>query len=213
MGTYNFSQIVNVDNVQFNSMTYNFELDPTYTVTINKYVDGVQATATTANSAAFPMVSTWDTDNIGDGTGTYTLSTVGYDSPKVYEAVTSAMSLGSNYTTNEVTGGSVVSATCNGTAPFALVGYTTGDTLAAAQTGAPSTTVPALTNLQGNKYIIVWNKTCKYVANAEQCKNNGWMLGLAGRKFKNQGDCVSYFATSMRNAPAGNVAPTATRRR
>lgn len=43
------------------------------------------------------------------------------------------------------------------------------------------------------------------VTNKEQCKNNGWMLGLAdGRKFKNQGDCVSYFATKFRNPPSGN---------
>ncbi len=48
----------------------------------------------------------------------------------------------------------------------------------------------------------------------DQCKDNGWMFGLGnGLEFKNQGDCVSYFATGMRNAPAGDVVPTATRRR
>jgi hypothetical protein len=193
-----------INRITLGCVNYTFDLPPTYTVTINKYIDGTQATATTANNAAFPMVATWQTSNIGSGTGNYVLGPVGHNSANSYEAVTSEMNQGANYTTNEITGGSVVSATCNGTAPFALVGYTTGDTLAAAQAGTPSATVPAFTNLQGNKFVIVWNKTCKYVTNAEQCKNNGWMLGLAdGRKFKNQGDCVSYFATKTKNPPRG----------
>jgi hypothetical protein len=38
------------------------------------------------------------------------------------------------------------------------------------------------------------------VAGAESCKNGGWKdFGV----FKNQGDCVSYFATGGKNAPAG----------
>lgn len=42
-----------------------------------------------------------------------------------------------------------------------------------------------------------------YVDNKEECKNGGWEAGLAnGDRFKNQGDCVSYFASKTRNKPA-----------
>jgi hypothetical protein len=37
----------------------------------------------------------------------------------------------------------------------------------------------------------------------EQCKNNGW--SMLGSVFKNQGDCVSYFATKTKNQPSGGV--------
>lgn len=37
------------------------------TVTIDKFIDGVQATATNADSASFPMNATWDAANIGAG--------------------------------------------------------------------------------------------------------------------------------------------------
>lgn len=42
-----------------------------------------------------------------------------------------------------------------------------------------------------------------YVDNKDECKNGGWEAGLAnGDRFKNQGDCVSYFASKTRNQPA-----------
>ncbi len=49
----------------------------------------------------------------------------------------------------------------------------------------------------------------------EECKKDGWktLKDSKNNSFKNQGDCVSYFATGMRNAPAGDAAQTATRRR
>jgi len=42
----------------------------------------------------------------------------------------------------------------------------------------------------------------------DDCKNNGWktMLDVNNRHFKNQGDCVSYFATNGRNTAAGSLA-------
>ena len=41
----------------------------------------------------------------------------------------------------------------------------------------------------------------------DQCKNNAWKTMNDGtKKFKNQGDCVSYFATNGRNAAAGTSA-------
>ena len=40
----------------------------------------------------------------------------------------------------------------------------------------------------------------------EQCMNNGWktLVDIAGKHFKNQGDCVSFVATKGKNAAAGN---------
>src|SRR6185436_3386137 len=100
------------------------------------------ATAGNANSSAFLMVATWNATNIGAGTGNYTLSTVGFNSPNPYEAVTSDMTSGADYTTNEVVGGSVVGASCTTGQPYALVGYTTGNTLVEAAAGTPSATIP-----------------------------------------------------------------------
>lgn len=51
------------------------------------------------------------------------------------------------------------------------------------------------------------------VTSKEACKNGGWVLGLSYENqnaFKNQGDCVSYFATKQKNQPAGTTAPAAT---
>jgi choice-of-anchor C domain-containing protein len=44
------------------------------------------------------------------------------------------------------------------------------------------------------------------VATAEQCKKGGWesMTDNLGTPFKNQGDCVSYYATGERNLAAGS---------
>ena len=45
----------------------------------------------------------------------------------------------------------------------------------------------------------------------DECMTGGWMMDDRG--FKNQGDCVSFFATKGKNKPAGTtVTTTATRR-
>lgn len=54
------------------------------------------------------------------------------------------------------------------------------------------------------------------VTNKEACKNDGWKLGLSFENqnaFKNQGDCVSYFATKQKNQPAGSTTTTSSARR
>jgi hypothetical protein len=38
---------------------------------------------------------------------------------------------------------------------------------------------------------------------ADECKNNGWKSMTNPGPFKNQGDCVSYFATNAKNLPNG----------
>ena len=130
----------------------------TVTVSIAKYVDGLLATATSTNNADFPMVSTTTASNLNGGaqmSGNYELN-VG-DS---YQAMTSDMASGANYATNEITGGTVVGNNCSANQPFSLVGYSWGDTLAAAAAASSSMMSPSFTGLTNNKYVIVWNHDC-----------------------------------------------------
>lgn len=130
-------------------------------VTIIKNISGVHATAANATSTSFPMVSSWNALNLGGaGSGTFALSTVGFNTLNAYEAVTANMTNGSSYTTNENTGTSVVGPNCANGQQFRLVGYTTGNSLALAQAGTPSTTTPAFSNITANKWVIVWNEPC-----------------------------------------------------
>lgn len=153
-------QTVLFDNVNINGTVYDFEPQPV-TVTIDKYIDGSKATATSANSSAFPMVATWNAINIGAGSGNFDLDADGFNgNPTPYQAITSEMTAGADYTTNEITGGPVVGADCTTGQPYALVGYTTGDTLSVAQGGTLSTSIPSFTNILSNKNVIVWNITC-----------------------------------------------------
>jgi hypothetical protein len=186
-----------LDNISVNNETIG---EPTVRVVIAKNIDGTMATETTASNATFPMASSWNAANLGGaGAGNYTLSSTPYGTASsAYEAGTLYMSLGANYSTNEVTGGSVVAASCTpGGAPFALAGYTTGSTMEEAQAGVPSMTAPNFTDLQNDKFVIVWNETCEAPPvtpiSKEDCKNNGWME-FEGQ-FKNQGECVSWVLT------------------
>ncbi len=134
----------------------------TVTVTIDKHIDGVMATAVNADSSDFTMNATWVTANIGSGTGQYTLNES--NTPNAYEAETVAMSSGSDYSTSEVTDGTVVGATCSAETPmsphFVLTGYTTGNTYAEAAAATPSLTPPSFTGITSDKYVIVWNHDC-----------------------------------------------------
>lgn len=132
----------------------------TVKVTIDKYIDGVQATAVTASSSSFGMSATWSATNIGSGTGTFALSPTGFNSANPYEAVTADMTSGANYSTNEIVDGVTVGADCASGTPFALTGYSVGDTLAAAASTTPTLTAPALTGITSDKYVIVHNRAC-----------------------------------------------------
>ncbi len=129
----------------------------TVTVTIEKFVQGVMATAANADNADFPMTATWDAENTGAGSGSYALSETN-DTP--YRAVTTAMTKGADYETKELVNGDVVGAQCATGKPFALSGYTSGDTRAAAMAATPSMAKPSFTNLQHDKFVIVWNRDC-----------------------------------------------------
>jgi hypothetical protein len=37
----------------------------------------------------------------------------------------------------------------------------------------------------------------------DACKNGGWQTNFPAGTFKNQGDCVSFFATGGKNQPSG----------
>lgn len=133
------------------------------TVTIDKYLNGVQATSALTGNASYPMVSSWNATNIGSGNGSYSLSPTGFNNSNPYEATTSLMTSGAIYSTHEVTGGTsnvlASGADCQA-GKTRLVGYTTGDSLSSAASATPTTTVPSFTNITSNQYVIVWNQVC-----------------------------------------------------
>lgn len=46
--------------------------------------------------------------------------------------------------------------------------------------------------------------TYSYIPTKDSCKDNGWQsISVGSASFKNQGDCVSYFATKGHNLPSG----------
>jgi len=129
-------------------------------VTIKKYVDGALATGTSANNADFTMNAAWDAENIGAGSGQYTLSENGFGGdPTPYQAITADMTSGADYSTSEVMD-SVVAASCDTDAPFSLVGYAVGDTLAEAEAATPTLVAPSFTNLTTDKFVLVLNDDC-----------------------------------------------------
>jgi hypothetical protein len=134
----------------------------TVKVTIQKYVDGTMATASSSNNSDFPMSATWNAENIGAGTGEYVLSETGYNgNPTPYQAMTTDMTSGADYSTSEITTTEVVGTSC--TVPgtdYALIGYAYGDTLEQAQMATSSLVAPSFTNMTTDKFVIVLNDNC-----------------------------------------------------
>lgn len=127
----------------------------TVRVTIAKYMNGVHATAGNTDNASFNMTAVYNASNIGSGSDPYVISATGNGTPEAYEAQTIALASGADYSTYET-----ISAPCTDATPFELVGYSTGDSLAAAEAAPVSMTVPAFTGLTSDKFVIVWNETC-----------------------------------------------------
>ncbi|MFZ4388515.1 MAG: IPT/TIG domain-containing protein, partial [Chthoniobacterales bacterium] len=169
------------------------------TVTITKFMDGVAATALNSNSQTFPMFATGSTG--GDPLNTfgpdasYSLSPSGYptDTPPntAYQAQTGGIMTGDNYSTREDISGAVVGASCGGAQPYALVGYTTGDTFAQAQAATPTMTVPTFVGLTGDKYVIVWNQDCSAPTVSSVSPTSGTTAG---------GDTVTLMGTGFTGA-------------
>ncbi len=138
------------------------------TVTIQKYIDGNEATDESADGHSFPMTSSWDDPEDGAGSGSYSLSP-----DNDYTTMTSEMHEGADYTTSEVLDGDVVSTSCEGDHPYKLVGYSTGDSLEVAASADVSTTTPSFTDLEDDMYVIVWNETC----DEETTPTDGTIIG------------------------------------
>lgn len=133
----------------------------TSTVTIVKYVDGTPATAESADTQDFPMVSTWNAENTGAGSGSYVLSAYGFGGDTTpYQARTAEMTNGASYSTNEETNGPVVGLSCELETPYMLMGYSVGSSLSEAENAPVTMTAPAFTNIVTDQFVIVWNEDC-----------------------------------------------------
>jgi len=168
-----------------------------YTVTIDKYIDGVAATVANANSNSFPMTETYTIGGV-TASSTYTLSPTGINSANAYEAITSPVDSGSTYTTNEVTGGAVVGTDCSANRPFSLVGYSYGATLALAAAATQSLTLPSFSNILTNEVVIVWNHDCSTGA--------GPITGTVTDQGVLHVDSVTSAATNANGTADGNFA-------
>jgi hypothetical protein len=135
--------------------------DPeTSTVTILKYVDAALATGTSANNTDFTMNASWNSENLGGaGSGQFALSENGFNGGPAYQATTSEMTNGASYSVSEAMDANTGLA-CSENKPYALKGYTSGNSIAAAMAATPSMTAPNLTNITSDQYIIVWNDDC-----------------------------------------------------
>lgn len=134
-------------------------------VTTVKFVDGQMATEQNANYTTFGMNETHSSASLGPGSGVFSLGPLGTGgSFTSYQATTLPLEYGSSYAVSEImdanVGTSCVATTSQTYKPFALMGYSVGNTLAEAKNAAINSSAPNLTNLQTNKYIIVWNDNC-----------------------------------------------------
>jgi hypothetical protein len=133
------------------------DTDPsTVVISIEKYIEGQKATVESVRNTDFTMNASWSAENIGAGSGQYALG-----AGNSYATETIKMSLGANYSTEEVVDGVTVGV-CD-TAAFSLVGYSVGDTLAEAEAASPTLTAPTFTGLTTDKVVIVWNDDCTVV--------------------------------------------------
>lgn len=143
-------------------------------VHIYKYLKDGESEAQVANDSGetpFPMVASWNAANLGGAGGPagYVLGNGHGGAAYTYAADTSPMSAPADYTTSEVTDGSVVlpiGGTCVAD-KYRLVGYREGNTLIEAQNDDLSPTAPVYTGLTSDKYVIVVNEDCDDVLDEE----------------------------------------------
>jgi hypothetical protein len=146
----------------------------TVSVAIVKYLDGERANEVSANGASFPMKELWSAAKRNAGSGSFVLGPAGVNTSNSYEARTPYMASGAFYSVWEDTSQSTVGKKCDGKHLYQLLGYTTGDTLAQAVAAKKTTKTPSLSNITGDKHIIVWNETCE---TDDDCDNNGHHKG------------------------------------
>lgn len=136
----------------------------TFKVKILKYVDGVQANATTAGNYAFPFTATWTSPSAGSGN--FTIGESGHGGSPAYQAWTSDMTGPADYSTSEIT--SDVDSSSNVLpigaqcveGKFRLKGYKTGTSLITAQAATLSSTAPSFNDISSERYVIVYNEKC-----------------------------------------------------
>jgi hypothetical protein len=131
--------------------------DPVAVVHVYKFIDGVQALASTTGSLAFPMISSSTAANLNGGAES--VMSWNLDLANGYSTSTASMNTGANYALSEVLSGANVGASCS-TTPYSLVGYSYGDTLGSAILASTTTSSPNLTGITSDKYVIVWNHDC-----------------------------------------------------
>ncbi|MBY0310279.1 hypothetical protein K2Q16_03990 [Patescibacteria group bacterium] len=163
----------------------------TVSVTIVKYVNGEMATASSSNSADFPMIAYWDAENTGAASGTYSLSET---NTTPYLAKTTPMSKGADYATEEQLGGSLVGEECSQGKPYALQGYSHGNTMAKAVAATRSVNAPSFDNLKHDKYIVVWNEDCAMTDGDGQI--SGEVVGTDGELLVTSVDMIDTTATA-----------------
>lgn len=138
---------------------------PTYKVHILKYLDGVEATAASANNYLFPMVSSWNEANIGSGSGSYTLGNNFGGAADAYAADTAAMTGPYDYATNEVTtatdAASKVVPSLAQCVPgdYYLEGYGESAT-SFADAATDFTADGSFSGASSDEYVVVSNRTC-----------------------------------------------------
>lgn len=137
---------------------------PMLKVHILKYLDGAQATAESASNFQFPMTATWNSANIGPGSGSYTLGVNFGGAADLYGADTASMASPADYTTSEVTSADsqvVPSIESCAAGKYYLVGYGASETSFADAAGqTPTLEAPVYTDITSDRYIVVFNKKC-----------------------------------------------------
>jgi hypothetical protein len=128
----------------------------TVNVTVVKMLDGHAP----QNLASFPMSSNWNSQSTGFGSSNFMLGPIGVNNASPYQQTSTDLSMGGSYTMNEVLDGSYLGTDCWVGSNYALIGYSTGDTLSEAMSTSSSTVDPSFNNLTSNKYVVVWNKSC-----------------------------------------------------
>ena len=125
------------------------------------------------------------------------------------------MLAGNTDSANNPAGGPAVktlSVAATGTAPATYTFDTTGKTPTSMgwtaktysfRATGPSTTI-TFTNTSAGYYGAALDQIEVAALTGDACKNSGWktMLDSVGNSFKNQGDCVSFYATDGRNLGA-----------
>lgn len=161
LGSYFEYNDISNRSYSFNATVVTDEPQPGQTaqVSLVKYLDGAHATEGSALGNRFPLI-------VFSGTNegvVVKLGPVGVNTDNPYEAKSAVMPVGSFYSVAEDTTQGAVGPNCGGGQFSRLVGYTVGDTLDQAIGATLTAAGPSFTGIDVNKYVIVWNQTCKYV--------------------------------------------------